>query len=106
MPKSEQSNETYSFPTYQEHGDESQHAPLQKRILQELKNLQKIQQLNPQDSQGSRNHVLSTFDWTNSTLESEASHPIEALFVEVPDVFARHRFTNRIIEDLEVELTQ
>ena len=49
MPKLEEYNETYWFPTSQETGDDTQYTLLEKRILHELIALQKLEQLNPQD---------------------------------------------------------
>ena len=51
IPKSEESNETYWFPTPQERDDETQHTKTQKRILHEMIALQKLEQLCPQDNQ-------------------------------------------------------
>ena len=62
MHKSEESNETYCSSTLQEAGDETQHAQIQKRTLQEMTNLQQLEQLNPQNNQKSREHFLSNFD--------------------------------------------
>ena len=53
MPKPEEPNETCWFPTPQEPGDETQHTPIEKRTLQELVVLQKLEHLNPQDNQES-----------------------------------------------------
>ena len=72
MPKSEESTETSWFPTPKEPGDETQHTPKQECILQELIALQKLEQLNSQRNQESRKQCLSNFDWTDSTLDTEA----------------------------------
>ena len=61
MAKSEDSNETFWFPTPQEPGDEIQHTPTQKPILQELIVLQKGEQLNPRDDQESSDKFWSNF---------------------------------------------
>ena len=50
-PKSAEVDEKHWFPTSQEPGDETQHTRMQKRILQELIALEKLEQLNPQDNQ-------------------------------------------------------
>ena len=62
MPQSEKSNETYWFLTPQEDGDKTQHTPIQKRIFHEIKALQKLEQLNLQDNQKSRDPFLNNFD--------------------------------------------
>ena len=51
MPKSEKSIETYWFTTPQKPGNETQHTPIQKCILQELIALQKLEQLNSKNDQ-------------------------------------------------------
>ena len=51
ITKSEETNETFWFPSLQELGDEAQHTPIQKRILQERMASQKLEQLNPQENE-------------------------------------------------------
>ena len=77
LPKSKETKETYWFPTPQESGDEAQHILIQKRILQELIALQKLEQFNPQDNQESRKQFWSYFNWTNSTLNKAAQKTIQ-----------------------------
>ena len=105
MPKSQESNETFWFLTPQEPGDEIQRTPTQKRILQELTTLQKLEQLSHQDKQKSREHFLSNFDWTDSTLNTEERKAFEELPFEFHDIFARHRFEIGINNDLKVKFT-
>ena len=59
LPEPEESNETYWFHTPQETGDETQHTPIQKGILQKLVALKKLEQFNPKDNQESREQFLS-----------------------------------------------
>ena len=54
-PRSEETKETHWFPTPQEPGDEAQHTLIQKRILQELIDLQSLEQLKLQTNQESCN---------------------------------------------------
>ena len=60
--------EQYWFPTPENPGDEDSHTPIQRRILQELRNLQEAEQLNPQNDEESRRKILSNFDWKDSKL--------------------------------------
>ena len=90
MPQSEESNEIFWFPTPQKPGDESEHTPLQKRTLQELIALKTLKKVNPQDNQELRDHFLSLFNWTGSTLDKQARQSIEGLLVQIQDIFARH----------------
>ena len=43
--------EQYWLPTPENPGDESTHSPIQRRILQELRNLQEAEQLDPQNDE-------------------------------------------------------
>ena len=71
-PKPDQVNETYWFPTPQTPGNEKEHTPIQTRILNELRELQQLEKLNPLENTESRNQFLSNFDWTDSTLQQDA----------------------------------
>ena len=61
--------EQYKFPTPENPGDEDSHTPLQRRILQELRNLQEAEQLEPQNNEDSRREFISNFDWKDSLLQ-------------------------------------
>ena len=62
-------------------------------------------QLNSLEDLDSRNRSLSSFAWTDSTLEPEAKQAIEALLVEFNDIFARHPLENGINVEFIVQLT-
>ena len=62
MPKSAESNETYCLSAIEEPGDETQHTPMQKRILQELIALRKLQKFHLQENQTSCDQLLSIRD--------------------------------------------
>ena len=85
-------NGNFWFRTPQNPGNEKVHMPIQTRILNELRELKKLEKLNPQEDMDSRNHFLSNFNWINLTLDRDAKQAVEALFVEFHDIFARHRF--------------
>ena len=104
MQKSEESNKTYWFPTPQDSGDEAQHTPIQKRRLQEMRALQELEQLSPEDKQESFKHILSTFGWTDSTLDMKARKAIEDLLVELHNIFARHRVDICVNIEFKVKL--
>ena len=65
--KTDEVNETYWFSTTQNPGNEKEHTPIQTRILNELRELEQLKQLNPIEDANSRNQFLSNFDWTDST---------------------------------------
>ena len=74
--------------------NETEHTPIQTRILYDLQDLKKSEQVNPQENINSRTQFLSNFDWTDSTLELDAKQAVDAVVVEFYDVFARRRFDN------------
>ena len=81
------------------------HTPIQQRILRELRALQELEKLNPQDDPESRNQFPANFDWADSTLNATENAQIEELLVEFHDIFARHRFDIGMNEDFKVKLT-
>ena len=97
--------EQYWFPTPENPGDEDSHTPIQRRILQELRNLQEAEQLNPQNDDESRREFLGNFDWKDSMLQQHEIKKIESLLVEYHDIFARQRFDIGINEEFTVKLT-
>ena len=62
-PKTSDDSENYWFPTPEEPGDPQTHTPIQQRILRELRNLQDLEKLNPQDYPKSQliNNLRATF---------------------------------------------
>ena len=98
-------NETYWFPTPQNPGNEKEHTPIQTRILNEVRELEQLEKLNPLENTNSRSQYLSNFDWTDSTLQPEAKQAVENLLVEFHDIFARHRFDIGINTEFKVLLT-
>ena len=103
--KTDEVNETYWFPTPQNTGNEKEPTPIKTRILTEVRELEQLEQLNPQDDTDSRDQFLSIFDWTYSTLQLDAKQAVEDLLVEFHDIFARHRFDIRIKTEFKVQLT-
>ena len=103
--KDDEVNETHWFPTPQNPGNEMEHTPIQTRILNEIRELEQLEKLNPSENINSRNQFLPNFDWTDSTLQSEAKQAVENLLVEFHDFFARHRFDIGINTQLKVQLT-
>ena len=97
--------EQYWFPTPENPGDENSHTPNQRRTLQELRNFQEAEQLDPQNNEESRRKFLSNFDWNDSMLQLNKIKKIESLLVEYHDIFARHRFDIGMNEQFKVKLT-
>ena len=89
--KTDQVNETYWCPTPQNPGNGREHMPTQARILNESRELEKLEQLNPQENIYSRKRIFSNINCTDSTLEPEAKQAVETLIIDLHDNFARHR---------------
>ena len=104
--KNDEFNETYWFSTPRNPGNERNHTPVQTRIFHELRELEKIEQLNPPDNINSQTQFLSIFDWTDSTLEPKARQAVETELVQFHDNFARHRFDIGINTKVKVQLTR
>ena len=103
--KTDEVKENYWFPTPKDPGNEGEHTPIQTRFLHELRELEKLEQINPLEDIDSRNQFLYIFDWTDSTLQLDAKQAVEDLFVDFHDIFARHRFDNGINTEFRVQLT-
>ena len=97
--------EQYWFPTPENPGDEASHTPIKQRTLRELRNLQRIEKVNPHDDAESRQKFLSNFDWKDSMLQQHEIRQIETLLVEFHDIFARHIFDIGVNEEYTVQLT-
>ena len=70
--KTDRVSETYWFPTPQNPGKETEHMPIQTRILDELRELEHLEKLNPLEETDSRDQFPSRFAWTDSNLEPDA----------------------------------
>ena len=103
--KTDEVNETYWFPTPHNTGNEKEHTPIQTGILNELRHLEQLEQLDPLEDTNSRNQFLSNFDWTDSTLQTDAKQAVENLLVEFHDLFARHCFDIVINTEFKGQLT-
>ena len=98
-------NGTYWFPTPQNPSNEREHTPTQTRILNELRELEQLEKLNPLGDTDYRDQFLSNFDCTDSTLQPDAKQAVEDLLVELHDIFARHRFDVGINTEFKVQPT-
>ena len=103
--KTEEVSETYWFPTLQNPGNGREHTPIQTRILNEIRQLEQLEKLNPLEETDYRNQFLSNFHWSDFTLQLDAKQAVEDLLVEFRDIFARHRFDIGIKTEFKVQLT-
>ena len=91
-------------PTTDIAGDERDQTPMQTRILNELRDLKKLGQLNPQDNVDSQTQFLTYFHWTGSTCKLAAKQAVETLLVEFHNISARHRFDIGTNTETKVQL--
>ena len=103
--KTDEVIETNWFSTPQNPGNEREHTPIQTRILNELRELEQLEKLNPLKDTNSRDQFLSNFDWIDSNLHPDARQALENILVESHKIFARHRFDIGINTEFKVQLT-
>ena len=105
MAKSKESIETYWSPTPLKPGGETQHTLKQNCILQELRTLQKFQQLKPQDNQESRDKCSCNFNWTDLTWDRSARQAFDELLFQIHNSLAGQKFDIDIDKDFKTKLT-
>ena len=93
------------FPTPENPGDIEDHSPIQSRILNELLELRRKEQLNPQDNEESREEFLKQFSWADTLLTADEQQMVEEILVEYHDIFARHRMDIGMNTEFRVKLT-
>ena len=103
--KTDQVNDTFWFPMPQNPCNEREHTPIQTRILNETRELEHIEHMNPLEDTNSRDQFQSNFDLTDSTLQPDAKQGVEDLLVEFHDNFARHHFKFGINTEYKVQIT-
>ena len=104
-PNDEKNNENLWFPTPENPGNEDEHTPIQKRILKEIRELIKKEQLDPTKDPESRKKFLDMFKWEGSQIEGNDKKQLEQTIVEYNDIFARHRLDIGINNSFKVKLT-
>ena len=87
----EHQNNMFWFPTHKKSGEAEDHTPIQTRILQELRELQEKETLNPKDDVESRMKFLERFYWTDTLLTETEKHAVENILIQYLDIFAGHR---------------
>ena len=65
----EQNGENFWFPTPENPGTEEEHTPIQRRILKEVRELIKNEELDPTKERDSRKKFLDMFKWEGSQFE-------------------------------------
>ena len=103
--ETEQSDENLWFPKPENPGHEEEHTPIQRRILKEIRELIKKEELDPTKDQESRKKFLDMFQWEGSQIEGNDRKQLEQTIIEYNDIFARHRFDIGINNNFKVKLT-
>ena len=84
--------EKFWFPTPENSGNESEHLPIQKPILKELRELAKLENLDPKENEESRAQFLLMFKCSDSLITGESTIAnLESTIVEFNNFFARYR---------------
>ena len=79
--------------------------PLQRKIFDNISELQQRDSLNPQSNEKDKEIFLKQFDWSKSSLNAGQIAEMKALLIEYYDIFAKHRFDVGYNTELEVKLT-
>ena len=86
-------------------GNEEKHTPIQRRILKEIRELIKKEELDPTKDQESRKNFLDMFKWEGSQIEGNDKKQLEQTIIEYNDIFARHPLDIGINNNFKVKLT-
>ena len=65
----EQNDENLCFPTPENPGNEEEYTPIQRRILEEISEFLKKEEVDSTKDQVSRKHTLDMFQWEESQIE-------------------------------------
>ena len=85
--KQNQQISTFWFPTPENPGNIEHHNPNQTRILQELRELQLKENLNPKDDIESQMEFLKRFDWTDTLLTETEKQAVEDILLDYHEIF-------------------
>ena len=103
--ETEHGDENFWFPTPENPGNEEEHTPIQRRILKEIRELIKKEELDPTKDKESRQKFLDMFNWEGSQIEGNDRKQLEQTIIEYNDIFARHRLDIAINNNFKVKLT-
>ena len=103
--ENEQNDENLCLPTPENPWNEEEHTPKQRRILKEICELIKKEELDPTKDQESRKKFLDMFHWEGSQIEGNDRKQLEQTIIEYNEIFARHRLDIGINTSFKVKLT-
>ena len=78
---------------------------LQRKIYDNITELQQRDTLDPQQNSRGRETFLQQFDWSRSALTAEQFQAMRELLVDYIDIFAKHRFDVGYNTELKFKLT-
>ena len=93
------------FPTSETCPNPENLPSFQRKIYDNITELQQRDTLDPQQNSGDRETFLKQFDWSKSALTAEQIQEMQELLVEYNDIFAKHRFNVGYNTELKVKLT-
>ena len=105
VERPEDNEEKFWFATPENSGNESEHSPIHKRILFELRDLAELEKLDLKENEESRTKFLSMSKRTNSIITVEDCENLESTIVESNDIFARDRLDIGMSTQFKVSLT-
>ena len=104
--ENEQNSENFWFPTPENPGNEEEQTPIQRRILKEIRELIKKEEVDPTKDLESRKKFLDKFQWEESQIERNDRKQLEkTIIIEYNDIFAGHRLDIGINNSFKVKLT-
>ena len=86
-----QQNNTFWFPTPENPGFTEDHTPIQTRIQNEMRELNRKEEPKPKEDIKSVTEFLKRLGWTDTLLTKTEKQTDEVIQVEYHDIFARHR---------------
>ena len=92
------------FPTPETCQNPENLPPLQRKIFDNISELQQRDSLNPQDNEKDKETFLKQFDWSKSSLNAAQTAEMQHLLNEYYDIFAEHRFDVGYNTELKVKL--
>ena len=80
------------FPTPETCANPESLPPLQRKIFDNIAELQNCDSLNPMTNANDKETFLNPFNWSKLSLTKEQNSQMEELLVEYYDIFSKHRF--------------
>ena len=86
-------------------GNETEHTPIQKRILIDVRELAGKETFYPSKNSETQEIFLNLLQWEDSFIQGKAKQQLEDVIVEYNNIFARHRLDVGTNNNFKVQLT-